>query len=109
MPSLYARYIYEREGKSIVEDEHGFATFLFLPEHCYIEDIYVVPDKRKEGIASKYADEIARLAKQKGYSKLLGSVNTKAARPDVSLKTLLAYGFIPISADKDMIYLEKLI
>ena len=91
--SNFGRYIYEREGKQIIEDEHGFATFLPCGEFMYIEDIYVVPEQRKNGVASRYADEIAKHALQKGYKKLLGSVKVSANGSTNSIKVLLAYGF----------------
>ena len=107
MASLFAQYILEREGKQIVEDEFGFATYLFTPDYCYIEDIFVVSEHRKGGHAARYADEITNIAKKAGKRKLLGSVSLQAAKPESSMKVLLAYGFRPINTDKNMIYFEK--
>lgn len=105
--SLFAQYIYERSNKSIIEDENGFATFYFINDICYIEDIYVKSDMRKHGIASKYADTILAQAKLKGAKKLMGSVNLKANNPTTSMKVLLAYGFDLAFNDNQMIYLQK--
>lgn len=107
MESNYARYIREREGKHIVEDDYGFATYIYLDEHCYIEDIFVRKEFRTQGHASRYADQIAEEAKQKGFKKLLGSVCPQAMGADQSLKVLQAYGFKLLSSDKNLIYLEK--
>jgi GNAT superfamily N-acetyltransferase len=107
MESNYALYIREREGKEILEDELGFATYVFLPEHCYIEDIFVRQEYRSSGHASRYADAIAEIAKERGYKKLLGSVCPTAKGSDTSLKVLQAYGFKLSSSDRNMIYLEK--
>ena len=41
MESNYAQYIKEREGKEIVEDHKGFATFVITDKECYIVDIFV--------------------------------------------------------------------
>lgn len=109
MASHYANYIYEREGKSILEDEFGFATYLFTGEHCYIEDIYVASEHRRGRHATRYLDEISRIALQNGYSKLLGSVNIKLGDPVSSLYGMCYYGFKPISTEKNMIYFEKLL
>lgn len=105
--SLYGDYIKEREDKEIIEDQYGFATFVFLPEHCYIVDIYVKPEFRKQNIASKYADQITVMARERGYSKLLGSVAMKAHGVTTSLRVLLAYGFKLQESNADMIYLVK--
>lgn len=106
-PSLFAQYIYERQNKSIVEDENGFATYYFIENTCYIEDLYVIKDARKKGIAASYADRIAEEAKRNGASKLMGSVNVLANGATDSMKVLIAYGFSLLSANNNMIFLTK--
>ena len=107
--SLFGSYIKEIHDKNIIEDEYGFATYFtaFNNEYMYIEDIYVVPEKRKDGCASKYADKIAEIAKEKGIKKLLGSVNLSIKNPTASTKVLLAYGFKILEADSTIIYFYK--
>jgi GNAT superfamily N-acetyltransferase len=105
--SLYADYIKERLDKNIVETDDGFATFLYLDQHVYIEDIYVVPEKRQAGVAKFLADKVLQQARQKGYKKLLGSVCVGTNGAANSLKTLLAYNMYPIKCENQMIYFEK--
>ncbi len=106
-PSLYAQYIYERQNKSIVEDENGFASYYYINDSCYIEEIYVKRDSRNKGIASKYADYITADAVSKKAKQLIGSVNLNTNDPTTSMKVLLAYGFKLASAGDNMIYLTK--
>lgn len=88
-----AAYIKEREGfESLITDE-GFASYRILGEECYLKDIYVYPDYRKQGVASEIADEIAALAKKEGCKFLTGSVCTTAKNPTDSTAVLIAYGF----------------
>jgi ribosomal protein S18 acetylase RimI-like enzyme len=107
--SLYAQYLMERENKRIVETELGFATFYFLPEKdaCYIEDIYVRPEYRKNGEAAKMADEIAAIARDKGCKYLLGSVSPSATNSTASLQVLIAYGFRLDVASPNFIVMKK--
>jgi len=107
MKSLFAKYKEERESAIVVETEHGFATAKLLEDFLYIEDIYVVPEKRKSGIASILADELCAKAKNLGYKQVLGSVCLDANNPTSSLKVLLAYGFKLHSTNSNMIYLSK--
>lgn len=107
--SLYGDYIKERLNKEIVEDERGFATYYYLADGVYIEDLFVAPDHRHENIASDYADRIAKLAKDKGYSKMYGSVVPSAKHSTSSLKVLLAYGFQLESSAINMIVMSKVI
>jgi predicted GNAT family acetyltransferase len=106
-PSLFAQYKKEREGIEIIEKEHGFATYYPMEGYMYIEDIYVVPEKRHTGLASKMADEVAEIAKSAGYSKLLGSVVPSKAGSTIALKALLGYGYKLLAAQSDALWLYK--
>lgn len=105
--SLYAKYIAEREGFRIVEDEFGFATFIFTVNGCYIRDIYVIPEFRNGKIASQYADKVAAIARANGYKSLIGTVCPAAKGSTDSLRVLLAYGFTLTHVDGPLIYFAK--
>lgn len=107
--SPFAQYIQEREGKSIIEDEFGFATYFYVENHCYIEDVFVLKEHRKGHHASRYAAIIAAEAKLKGYNKLLGSVAVKAHNSTYSTMALITNGFKIISCEPNTIYFEKMI
>ena len=90
--SLYANYIQERTDKLILEDERGFAVYSWQAGAVYLEDIYVLPDYRKTGVAAEFADKICQLALEKGIHKLLGSCVPTAKGSTESMKVLIAYG-----------------
>lgn len=93
--SLYAQYISERIGRGILESEDGFATFEYVSEDTvYIIDLYVVPEKRKNGIAAELADKIVEQAVKDGKKFLLGSVDITAKGAEDSIKVLQAYGMV---------------
>lgn len=77
--SNYALYIEEREGKSMLEDERGFATY-FYPESTivYIQDVFVRKEHRRSGVARHYFDIINKEAKEKGCSFCITSIDPKA-------------------------------
>ncbi len=105
--TLFAEYIKELAGKEIIESEKGFATYYFFKDYCYIEDIYVRPDFRKDHVAASMADDIAVIAKSQGYSKLAGSIKPSNKNSTASMKVLLAYGFKIDSCVNDAIALVK--
>jgi GNAT superfamily N-acetyltransferase len=109
--SLYADYILERENKLIVEDHRGFAVYSFVSEdQCYIQDIYVHPTYREYGIASSFANQIAQMAKERGCTKLLGSVCPEAKNSTESMQVLLAYGFKLASCkDNFILFIKELV
>lgn len=105
--SLYGQYIKEREGKDIVECEDGFATYLIAGEECYIENLYVVPEKRRTHLATQLADQIAIIAKERGCKYLTGSVapNTKNATSNIIV--LISYGMRLLRSTPNLIYFGK--
>lgn len=105
--SMFYNYTKERAVKDIVENDMGFATFVFNGAECYIEDIYVVPEHRCKGAASKLADIIASVAKDRGCKYLTGSVVPSAKGSTESLKVLLAYGFKLLKSEPNIIYFVK--
>lgn len=90
---MYLDYVKEREGFETLETEQGFAIFKVNGEECYIKDIYVKKEFRKENYASLMADKIAAEAKAEGCKFLAGSVSLECGDPTASIQVLLAYGF----------------
>lgn len=107
MPSLYAQYIYERQNKSIVEDENGFASYYYVGDTCYIEELFVKRGNRNKGVAKSYADKIVEEAQRKGAKQLMGSININTNNSTDSMRVLLTYGFNLQSANNNMIFLTK--
>ncbi len=107
--SLYGDYLVERTNDQILENEYGFATYRFL-ENCktvYIVDIYVIPEARVKGIATDMADQIEKIAKERGCIDMIGTVLPSAKGSTASLAVLLAYGMKLHSSAQDAIILRK--
>lgn len=105
--SLFGDYIKERLSKEIVENDLGFCTYFFLQDGVYIEDLYVRPEYRKGHIAAKLADQVAEIAKEKGFKKMYGSVRPSSKGSTDSLKVLFAYGMRLDSAGPDAVITVK--
>ena len=72
----------------------GFAVYhLNKNGECYIEDIFVVKDKRCKEMATIMANNISGIAKENNCHVLTGSVVPSANGSDASRKVLLSYGF----------------
>lgn len=106
--SHYADYIREKTDKFIVETDKGFVTYSYWPNNkVYLEDIYIAPDFRKSHHASDMADTVARTAKSKGCTVMVGSVIPSTKNSTISLKVLLNYGMNLVSSSQDIIFFEK--
>lgn len=107
MTSKWALYIKEREGKSMFENEAGFATYYFKDKWCYIEDVFILPEYRNKNSSSQFGEEIAKIALKEGYKLLLTSVDLRDKNASRGVYLSLKNGFKPIFADGQLIYFEK--
>lgn len=106
--SMYAEYLREKTSDLIIETVEGFATYRYVDEKTvYIIDLYIAPGFRKNDVASSMADQIVAEAKQKGCSKLLGSVVPSNKNSTASVQVLLAYGMSLESSANDFILFKK--
>lgn len=93
--------------KVLFKETAGYATYHITDDECYIEDIYVVPEKRKDHIAKNMADEISAIAKDLGCGVLTGSVCLADKNAETNKKVLLAYGMMPLKESDGMEYYWK--
>lgn len=108
--SLLSDYLREKNLVEIVESEKGFATFYFLNEGCYVQDIFVSAEFRHQGIATKMLDEISNIARTKGYKKLFGSCVPSSDNSTSSLIAAFDYGFkLHSSKDNFILYIKDII
>lgn len=107
--SHYADYMTETFGKRVIEDKHGFALYWQIPntEICYIEDIYVAPDARKDGAHLFYEKYIINWAKEQGCKHMYGSVNMKTSVPELNMSRLLKAGYKLAYVEGNLIYFSK--
>jgi predicted GNAT family acetyltransferase len=106
--SLYADYLKERTNDQIIESEKGFATYRFLNDKSvYIVDLYVKPEFRKQGVASDFSAIIMERAKERGCTKMIGSVVPSAHGSTESVKVLFAHGMRIESCTNDFVLFSK--
>lgn len=101
--SLYAEYVKSREGFESVEEPYGFATYKITGKDCYIRDVYVLPQLRRQKAASDLCNKIKWIAKDVGCSTLITTVAPSANGSTDSLKAVLGYGFKLDSSQNDFI------
>lgn len=107
--SFWADYIKERENVEVLETNEGFATYQIKGLECYIRDIYIAPGHRGSKLVYKLADQIVKIAKEKGCKYLTGSVCPSANNCHISMLVLINYGMKLHSSINNLIYFIKLI
>lgn len=103
----FGKYLTEVKGKNIYEADYGFATYSFLNDDCYIEDIYIDKEQRSAGKARELGNEIAKIAIAKGCKRLLGSVIVSVPNSTHNLSILMDEGYKLDSATNNFIVVAK--
>lgn len=85
----------------------GFATYYLNGEECYVEELYVLPEKRRSKEGNKIGEDIIIIAKENGAKFFTGSVNLKANGKASSMKALLSFDMSPVATNGDMVYFSK--
>lgn len=107
MSDLFLKYKKEREGVESISVEGAFITYKLLKDFCYIEDIYCEPNLRKTGISHELSKQVEKIALEKGYTKLLGSVDVAMKNPEQSLRACFNDGFKILNIQGSVIWLQK--
>lgn len=105
--SPWAKYLKEREGVNVLEDEFGFVVYSIVGKECYIRDIWVDENVRNRHLAAQLADEVCVIAREAGCSYITGTVCPMARGSTTSLKVLLGYNMTLVSATNNLIIFKK--
>jgi len=104
---LYERYLEERQATSVVKGAKSFATYRFVDQYIYLEDIFVLPECRDADEGKQLLEAVAAIGRAKGYSKLMGSVVPSLPGAARMLRVMLHVGFELHASEKDIVYLVK--
>ena len=104
---LYRQYLLERENTHLLDYDWGFATYSFGDNHVYLQDIYVVPEKRDAGLGVHLMNEVGRLAKEQGHEVMIGSVDDRGEGSKNMHEIMKHLGFIKYSEENTTSYYIK--
>lgn len=101
--TLYARYIGEREGSQIIENENGFITYKINGEECFLVDMYVRMEVRRSGEGRKLLNELIKIAKGHECKFISANIYTVDHGATNTLKAALISGFELLSAKNECV------
>lgn len=105
--SLWGEYIKEKYNKGIVEDDNGFSTYLIFNKEIYIEDIYIVPEKRDQNYWRILWKQLKPIILANECETISCCIFLKSNNPENSLGWLLKLGFkLTHIIDNNIIYLK---
>ena len=113
LDSLYASYYEEYENKySVFIPNIGFANYSIEDKNSiYIQEVYVVKNKRREGISGTLQKMCVEDAREKGLEVryIYTSTATNSNTTKASLDVIEAYGYTTFNIDNtnNIIYFKK--
>lgn len=105
--SLYADYHKELWGLSSIEFTNAFATYVIDGQECHLQDLYVSPEDRRQGICFKLADAVAEIARLAGCKYLTCLTKTSIPHWEVRQTVFHKYGFTSHKVEDDRLYFIK--
>lgn len=105
--TLYAKYIHEREGLSILEDESSFITYKFVEKECFIANMYIDPTQRGSLKLRNLIDQLSEIAKQNGCEVISANMYVEAKTIKMALIAALKIGFEIIAANNGALLIVK--
>lgn len=106
--SMYKEYIENQlPNRFVHETNKGFITYNVNGEECRLEEIYVKPEFRRQGVAKELRDFAAQDGKEKGAKYIKGSVIIGTNMAEESCIAMLKYGYKFWYTDGIMIYFRK--
>ena len=107
-PSRYKEYVEEQlSNRFVYEDQYGFLVYHIAEETCVLEEIYIEPQYRRQGRASKYYKQMETLALEAGCDELKGSIVIGTNNAEESMNCLFKNGFKLSNTEGVLIYLTK--
>lgn len=105
--TLYAKYIEERAGGKIIEDDRGFIAYRINGPECFIMEMYIAEDYRKGGAGREFIDKLSSIAKEHGCTHITGNVFLDLKGASNTLIAALMVGFRVAEGSKDAVLIVK--
>ena len=108
MESMYKKYVENQlPNRFVHETNKGFITYNINGKECQLEEIYVKPEFRRQGIAKELRDFASRDAKKRDCEYIRGSLIIGSGMIEESGMAMLKYNYKFWYTDGIIIYFKK--
>jgi hypothetical protein len=105
--TLYAKYIKEREGFEVLENEFSFLTYVINPnKECFIGHLYVDSKLREQGNCRNIINGLKIVAKKRGCNNIVASIDLRDKNASHTILCALQIGFKILSANNNLIVIS---
>lgn len=97
--TLYGKYLEERGGGKLIEDDMGFVTYRIEGKECFLMEIFADPHNRKIGIARDLVNRLSEAARAAGCTIITANIYLNDPCANNTLISALLIGFKLVSAN----------
>lgn len=105
--TLYAKYIKERAGRDILENESGFIIYRCHGEECFLVDMCVDHSKRGSRLFGQMMSQLVDIAKAAGCKIITATVYVADSGKEHTLSSVFKLGFKILKAEQGVILVGK--
>ena len=107
--TLYAKYIKEREGFDILENDLGFVTYKINRDekNCFIGHMYIEESVRERGNGKSLIEGLSEVALEKECDVISASIDLRDKNASLTLQAALRIGFEVFKAEYGVILIIK--
>lgn len=105
--TLFAKYLSEREGKQIIEDERGFIVYKIVGEECYLAEGFVSEEARGSSAASDLFRHLLAAAQAEGCKAITANIHLIDPGAMRTLAAALKRGFRVASANNNVLLIIR--
>lgn len=92
--SMYKDYVENQlPNRFVHETDKGFITYHVNGDECRLEEIYVKPEFRRQGVAKELRDFASVDGKERGATYIKGSIIIGTNMAEESCMAMLKYGY----------------
>ena len=105
--TLYAKYLKEREGAFILENETTFLSYKFADKECFIINIHTEKSEQAKGNARKIIEKLAQIASDAACEVITANVYLWDANASQTLAAAIKVGFKVTAANNNVLVITK--
>lgn len=101
--TLYAKYIKEREGGFLLENEFGFISYKFVDQECFIMNMYIEQSEQAKGHGRALIAKLNKIAGDADCNVISANVHLWDEHSSETLAAALATGFKVTAANNNVL------
>lgn len=105
--TLYAKYIKERAGRDILENESGFIIYRCHGEECFLVEMFIDTEKRGSRLFADLIRNLSDIAKVAGCKIITATVYVADSGKEHTLSSVFKLGFKILKAEQGVILVGK--